>query len=75
MSLPKYVLKRFIIAMVSLQDFSEVALHIQNLDYDLRRHKSLQMIKYVLKDINKWTPEEYSCWLWKIYISHLGLWA
>lgn len=53
MSLPKYVLKRFIIAMVSLQDFSEVALHIQNLDYDLRRHKSLQMIKYVLKDINK----------------------
>ena len=53
MSLPKYVLKRFIIAMVSLQDFSEVALHIQNLDYDLRRYKSLQMIKYVLKDINK----------------------
>ena len=30
--------------MVSLQDFSEVGLHIQNLDYDLRRHKSLQMI-------------------------------
>lgn len=75
MSLPKYVLKRFIIAMVSLQDFSEVGLHIQNLDYDLWRHKSLQMIKYVLKDINQWTPEEYSCWLWKIYISHLSLWA
>lgn len=39
--------------MVSLQDFSEIGLHIQSLDYDLRRHKSLQMIKYVLKDINQ----------------------
>ena len=53
MPLPKDVSKKFVTTMVSLQDFSDVSLRIQNLGYDLQRNKGLQIIKYVLKGINK----------------------